>query len=429
MRNVVSIILGGGRGSRLYPLTLERAKPAVPLAGKYRLIDIPLSNCINSGIRKIYVLTQFNSVSLNNHITKTYRFSNFSSSFVEILAAQQTSKGAYWFEGTADAVRRNLTHFEKRRVKDYLILSGDHLYCMNYSEFIARHRDTKADVSLSVLPVTEEQTSSFGLLKINDSGRVIDFKEKPTGDELKSMQVDTKILGLNPESANKKPYIASMGIYIFKPDLLAHLLKESPTHTDFGREVIPEAIHNHKVQSYMFNDYWEDIGTVESFYKSNMELVKHPSPTFSFFRDGATIFTRPRLLPPNKILDAHITESMLTEGSVIKKAEIHRSIIGIRSRIDTGCLIEDSLLMGIDFNQSLKEREADLASGIPPYGIGKNSHIKKTIIDRNVRIGQNVSITNKSNMGEYRNEKNGYCISNGIVIVLKGAIIPDNTVI
>ncbi|PSB11431.1 glucose-1-phosphate adenylyltransferase, partial [filamentous cyanobacterium Phorm 46] len=280
MKRVLAIILGGGVGTRLYPLTKLRAKPAVPLAGKYRLIDIPVSNCINSEIVKIYVLTQFNSASLNRHISRTYQFSGFTEGFVEVLAAQQTQENPNWFQGTADAVRQYLSLLEQWDVDEYLILSGDHLYRMDYEKFVKRHRETNADITLSVLPMDEKRASDFGLTKIDDNGRITSFSEKPKGDALKQMQVDTTKLGLTAQQAQENPYIASMGIYVFKKEVLIKLLKESPNQTDFGKEIIPNSSKNHNVQAYLFDDYWEDIGTIEAFYDANLALTKQPKPPF-----------------------------------------------------------------------------------------------------------------------------------------------------
>lgn len=428
MRDVLSIILGGGRGTRLYPLTKRRAKPAVPLAGKYRLIDIPVSNCINSGLEKIYVLTQFNSASLNRHIVNTYRFSPFSGGFVDVLAAQQTPDNPDWFQGTADAVRQYLWLMESWKPSEYLILSGDHLYRMDYRAFIETHRRTEADVTLAVIPCSEDVASSFGLIKVDDSGRVIEFKEKPKGTLLQSMKVNTQALGLSPEAATQKPYIASMGIYVFKREVLNALL-ENRDHTDFGKEVLPAALENYKLQTYLFNDYWEDIGTVEAFYHANLSLVKQPSPTFSFFDAEAPIYTRPRFLPPNKILDATIEESIICDGCIIKNAQIRNSIIGVRSRLEANTIIENTLVMGADFYESSEERETVSKSGEPPVGIGANSHIRNAIVDKNARIGRNVKILNKDNVQEADREAEGFCISSGIVIILKDALIPDNTII
>lgn len=429
MKRVLAIILGGGAGTRLYPLTKVRAKPAVPIAGKHRLIDIPVSNCINSDIFRIYVLTQFNSASLNQHIARSYNFSPFRDGFVEILAAQQTPENTNWFQGTADAVRQYLWLFKELDFDEYLILSGDHLYRMDYRDFVLRHREAEADISLSVLPVEEQRASDFGLMKTNESGRIVDFSEKPKGDALKQMQVDTSNLGLSPEDAKRKPYLASMGIYLFNRGLLDKLLKECPEHTDFGKEVIPAAARDWKVQAYAFDDYWEDIGTIEAFYQANLALTKQPNPAFSFYDEAAPIYTRARYLPPTKQLDCHVTDSMISEGCVLKKCRIHNSVIGIRSRIETDCDISDSLLMGADYYQPSFERRGNCDRNTVPLGIGANSKIHGAIVDKNARIGCNVQILNKDRVEESNRENEGFYIRSGIVTVLRDAMIPDNTVI
>jgi glucose-1-phosphate adenylyltransferase len=429
VNKVLGIVLGGGAGTRLYPLTKTRAKPAVPLGGKHRLIDIPISNCINSGISKIYVLTQFNSASLNAHISRAYSFSGFQQGFVEVLAAQQTPENLDWFQGTADAVRQYLPRFEDMDVDEYLILSGDHLYRMDYSDFVEHHRRTNADITLSVLPVDDAHASSFGLMKIDDSGRIINFSEKPKGDALKQMQVDTTTLGLSPEEAKEKPYIASMGIYLFKRDVLIDLLKQQPQSPDFGKEIIPNSAKDHNVQAYLFNDYWEDIGTIESFFNANLALVKQPNPLFSFYDEAAPIYTRARYLPPTKHLKCDITESMISEGCILKECSITNSIIGIRSRIESGCTIQDSLIMGADYYQDNFERRGSCDTARVPLGIGANTTINHAIVDKNVRIGCNVKILNKDRVEEAEREDEGFYIRSGIVVVLRGAVIPDDTVI
>lgn len=429
MKRVLGIILGGGAGTRLYPLTKLRAKPAVPLAGKYRLIDIPVSNCINSEILKIYVLTQFNSASLNRHVARAYNFSGFMDAFVEILAAQQTPESATsWFEGTADAVRKYLWLLSEWDVDEYLILSGDHLYRMDYREFIQRHRQTGADVTLSVVPMTERRASDFGLMKIDDSGRVVDFSEKPKGEALTQMQVDTTTLGLSPEQAQHQRYIASMGIYVFKKAVLTDLLKKFPDSTDFGKEIIPASAKDYNVQAYLFNDYWEDIGTIESFYEANLALTQQPHPPFSFYDEAAPIYTRPRYLPPSKLLDCHVTESIVGEGCIVKSCQIQHSILGVRSRIESGCVIDNSLLMGADFYQPFVERDPVKDNSVP-LGIGADTIIRRAIVDKNACIGRNVKIINKDRVDEAAREDQGFYIRSGIVVILKKAVIPDNTVI
>ncbi|NJM61668.1 MAG: glucose-1-phosphate adenylyltransferase [Oscillatoriales cyanobacterium RU_3_3] len=429
MKKVLAIILGGGVGTRLYPLTKLRAKPAVPLAGKYRLIDIPLSNCINSEILKIYVLTQFNSASLNRHIARTYQFSGFSDGFAEVLAAQQTQENPNWFQGTADAVRQYLWLLEEWDVDEYLILSGDHLYRMDYRKFVNRHRETNADITLSVLPMDEKRASDFGLMKIDDSARIVSFSEKPKGDALKQMQVDTTALGLTAQQAKESPYIASMGIYVFKKDVLIKLLKESPNQTDFGKEIIPASAKNHNVQAYLFDDYWEDIGTIEAFYDANLALTKQPRPPFSFYDEDYPIYTRPRFLPPTKLLDSHVTESIIAEGCIVKQCRIDHSVLGVRSRVEAGCTIEDSLLMGADFYEADAESHSALDNSAIAVGIGSNTTIRRAIVDKNARIGRNVQIVNKDRVEEADRESQGFYIRSGIVVVLKNATIANGTII
>lgn len=431
MKRVLAIILGGGAGTRLYPLTKLRAKPAVPLGAKYRLIDIPISNCINSEIQRIYVLTQFNSASLNRHIARTYHLAGagFSQGFVEVLAAQQTPDSPSWFEGTADAVRKYLWLLAEWDVDQYLILSGDHLYRMNYADFIHRHRETKADITISVVPIDESRAFDFGLMKIDKSGRVTAFSEKPQGDALNSMRVDTTVLGLTPDEAKNSPYIASMGIYVFEKQIMHDLLSRAPGRTDFGREILPDALSGHNVHAYLFNDYWEDIGTIEAFYNANLALTEQPDPPFSFYDEKAPIYTRPRYLPPTKLLDSRVTESMLGEGCILKECTVKRSVIGIRSRIETGCIIDHALLMGSDYYESPAERLQNLESGKIPLGVGANTTIRKAIVDKNARIGRNVQITNNAGIVEATREDLGFVIQNGIVVIIKNATIPDGMVI
>jgi glucose-1-phosphate adenylyltransferase len=432
VKRVLGIILGGGAGTRLYPLTKQRAKPAVPLAGKYRLIDIPVSNCINSEIYKIYVLTQFNSASLNRHISRTYNAAGLGAndSFVEVLAAQQTPENPNWFQGTADAVRQYIWMLQEWDVDEYVILSGDHLYRMDYRKFVERHRETGADITLSVVPMDDKRASDFGLMKIDPTGRVIDFCEKPKGDELKAMQVDTTILGLNAEEAKQSPYIASMGIYVFKKEALIKLLHQNPDFTDFGKEIIPNAAKDNNIQAYLFSGYWEDIGTIESFYDANLALTQQPHPPFSFYDENAPIYTRQRFLPPSKFLDSHITESIIGEGCMLKKCRIHHSVLGVRSRIEEGCTIEDTLIMGSDFYQSQAETSRDYSNGdYVPVGIGKNTVIRRAIIDKNAHIGCDVQIINKDRVEDADRENMGFIIRNGIVVVVKNAVLPDGMII
>lgn len=430
MKNVLGIILGGGAGTRLYPLTKPRAKPAVSLAGKYRLIDIPISNCINSEINKIYVLTQYNSASLNRHISRTYRFSGISDGFTEVLAAQQTPDYADWFQGTADAVRQYLSLFrEWKSVEDVIILSGDHLYRMDYSKFIQHHRQVNADITLSVIPIDHTRASSFGLMKIDDQGRVIDFAEKPTGDALEQMAVDTTTLGLSAEEAQQKRFIASMGIYVFKKQVLFDLLENLSETTDFGKEIIPMAAEDRNVQAYLFNGYWEDIGTIESFYHANLALTKQPKPDFSFYDEEAPIYTRSRYLPPSKILNCKITESMIGDGCILKDCQVHHSVLGLRTRIGSGSTIDNALIMGSDHYGSEQEHSPFDTLAPVPLGIGNNCRIMKAIVDKNAHIGNDVHIINKDRVEEAEQEERGFYIRNGIVVTLKNAVIHDGTVI
>jgi glucose-1-phosphate adenylyltransferase len=429
VKRVLSIILGGGAGTRLYPLTKLRAKPAVPLAGKYRLIDIPVSNCINSEIFQLYVLTQFNSASLNRHLTAAYNFSGFTKGFVEVLAAQQTPENPNWFQGTADAVRQYLWMFEDADVDEFLILSGDHLYRMDYRLFVERHRQTNADITISVVPMDEKRASDFGLMKIDEKGRIVDFSEKPKGDELKAMRVDTKSLGLTAEQAAEQPYIASMGIYVFKKQVLIDLLKESLTQTDFGKEIIPGAAGKYNLQAFLFDGYWEDIGTIESFYDANLALTQQPLPAFSFYDEKAPIYTRSRYLPPTKMFDAQVTESMISEGCILKNCRVHHSVLGVRSRIGANCTIEDALIMGADMYEPFGERVDKAERGEVSLGIGAGSTVRRAIIDKNARIGTNVQIVNKDNVQEAQREEDGFYIRSGIVVVLKNATIANDTII
>ena len=431
MKRVLAIILGGGKGSRLYPLTKMRAKPAVPLAGKYRLIDIPISNCINSDISKMYVLTQFNSASLNRHIAQTYNLSGpFGQGFVEVLAAQQTPETPSWFEGTADAVRKYQWLFQEWDVDEYLILSGDQLYRMDYSLFVEQHRKTGADLTVAALPVDSAQAEAFGLMRTDEAGNIKEFREKPTGDSLKAMAVDTSRFGLEANEAKEKPYLASMGIYVFSRSTLFDLLNKFPSYTDFGKEIIPEALgRGDKLKSYVFNDYWEDIGTIGAFFESNLALTQQPTPPFSFYDEKFPIYTRPRYLPPSKIVDTQITDSIVSEGSILKSCSIHHCVLGVRSRIESDVVLNETLVMGSDFYESYEERIALRNGGGIPLGVGQGTTVKRAILDKNARIGDNVTIINKDNVEEADRADQGFYIRNGIVVIVKNATIPDGTII
>ena len=426
--NILAVILGGGAGTRLSPLTLLRSKPAVPLGGKYRLIDIPVSNCINSDILKIFVLTQYNSASLNKHIATTYRFSQFSNGFVEILAAEQTPQNPSWFQGTADAVRQVLPHMYDWGIDTLLILSGDHLYQMDYRKFIARHFETEADVTISVIPFGRDQAEDFGLMKMEPTGRITEFREKPKGEALEEMRVDTTPFGLSPEEAARRPFLASMGIYVFKFEWLVELLGRDPSWMDFGKQVIPAAIESSNVQGYLFDDYWEDIGTIAAFHQANLDLTA-VVPKFNLFDTDAPVFTRARYLPPSKINNCHINSSIIAEGCIISRAVITRSLIGVRTRIDFGANIENTYVMGADYYQAIEEMEGDVRDGRPRIGIGEGSVIRNAIVDKNARIGAGVRLVNERHIAEAEAPDGSWFIHDGIIIVPKNGVVRDGTVV
>lgn len=436
-RTVVAIILGGGAGKRLFPLTKRRAKPAVPIGGAYRLIDVPMSNCINSGVNKVYILTQFNSTSLNRHLARAYNFGSsvsFGNGYVEVLAATQTpgEAGKMWFQGTADAVRQFHWLFEDARskdIEDVLILSGDHLYRMDYMDFVQSHRQSGADISISSLPMDDSRASDFGLMKIDSKGRVLSFSEKPKGNDLKAMAVDTTVLGLSREEAEKKPYIASMGVYIFKKEILLNLLRwRFPTANDFGSEIIPASAKEFFVKAYLFNDYWEDIGTIRSFFEANLALTAHPS-RFSFYDAAKPMYTSRRNLPPSKIDNSKIVESIISHGSFLTNSFIEHSVVGIRSRINSNVHLKDTVMLGADYYETDAEVASLLSEGRVPIGIGENSRIQECIIDKNSRIGKNVVITNSEGVQEADRSEDGFYIRSGITVTLKNSTIKDGTVI
>lgn len=436
-KTVTSIILGGGAGTRLFPLTKTRAKPAVPIGGCYRLIDVPMSNCINSGLNKIYILTQFNSQSLNRHIARTYNLGsgmNFGDGFVEVLAATQTpgESGNKWFQGTADAVRQFAWLFEDakhRHIENILILCGDHLYRMDYMDFVQKHISSGADISVSSLPVDDSRASDFGLIKIDKSGRIKHFLEKPKGADLRSMRVDTAIPGLSAQDVNRFPYLASMGIYLFKTDVLLKLLRQDyPTANDFGSEVIPMAARDYHVQAHLFDGYWEDIGTIKSFFDANLALTDQP-PKFHFYDPQKPIFTSPRFLPPTKIEKCQVIDSIISHGCFLRECSVQHSIVGVRSRLEYGVEIKDTMMMGADYYQTEAERAAFLAEGQVPIGVGRDTKIRNCIIDKNARIGKNVVIVNKGNVTEADRPSDGFYIRSGITVILKNSVIPDGTTI
>lgn len=426
MDNVISVILGGGRGTRLYPLTKERSKPAVPLAGKYRLIDIPISNCLNSNLNKIYVLTQFNSASLHRHITRAYKFDSFSKGFIEILAANQTIQSMDWYQGTADAVRQNLRFFNQPNIDLVLILSGDQLYRMNYQELIKEHIRTNAEITISTLPVERKDAQHLGLLKVDEQGRITDFTEKPKDDKIiDSFSISASAFDRRGINAQNRTLLASMGIYIFNLNVLSEVLKET-RKSDFGKEIIPDIIKKRNVFAYFFDGYWEDIGTIKSFYEANLKLVSS-TPSFDLFNEKVPIYTNPLFLPGSTIHACTINQSIIADGCIINDSEIQNSIIGIRSIIGKNALIRDSIIMGADYYESESNIRANRFKRIPDIGIGENSHIEKAIVDKNVHIGENVTIKNVNNIEQFDAEN--YMIRDHIVIVPKGSVIPPNTII
>lgn len=428
MPRVISLILGGGRGTRLYPLTKSRSKPAVPIAGKYRLIDIPVSNCIHSGLHRIFVLTQFNSVSLHRHIYNTYKFDPFSGGFVEILAAQQTMQHESWYQGTADAVRRNIPYFTESHYDLILILSGDQLYRMNFQDMIRTHLENKAVVSIAALPVAEAEARACGIMRIQADGRVIDFEEKPkTQEKLSRVRTDPNWLEKLGLKAHGRPYLASMGIYLFNTSALVKLL-ESSDATDFGHELLPQTIANHRVQAHLFDGYWEDIGTIGAFHQANVDLTLD-DPPFDFTFGDQPIFTRPRYLPCSRIGGATIKNSLICDGCVIGAGSvIENSVIGVRSRIGKNVTIRDTYMMGVDYYEQPRHLEENLRLKRPPFGIGSGSVVERAILDKNVRIGDNVKIINETGIVDSEEMPN-HLIRDGIVVIPKLTGLYDGTVI
>jgi glucose-1-phosphate adenylyltransferase len=423
--NVLSIIMGGGQGTRLFPLTRERSKPAVPLAGKYRLVDIPISNCINSGLKRIYLLTQFNSASLHRHISQSYKFDHFNGGFVEILAAEQTFTDTSWYQGTADAVRKNLVHFLNHKFDYALILSGDQLYRMDFSRVIAQHTASGADLTVATMPVVREAASALGILQANDQRQIVRFEEKPKDPAvLDSLRLPRELYNAFDVRGDEDFFLASMGIYVFNRDVLLHLLDNN--FTDFGKHIIPGAIKTHKVFSYIFQGYWEDIGTIRNFFEANLNLCSE-LPAFNFFDMSAPIFTRPRFLPGSKVNGAEIDHAVISDGCIINHSSIKNSIIGIRSLVDVGSYLNRVIHLGSDYFESeISIRQNELA-GRPRIGIGKNTRIENAIIDKNARIGDNCVI---SPTGKPENVDHPlYYIRDGIVIIPKNGVIPHGTIL
>jgi len=424
MQDVMGIVLGGGQGRRLYPLTKLRSKPAVPIAGKYRIIDIPISNCINSRINKIFVLTQYNSASLNKHIMQTYKFDIFAGGFVDILAAEQTPDNPHWFQGTADAVRQSIKHFAPfEDVKYILILSGDQLYHMDFADLMRFHLDSGADVTVSAIPVPAASASAFGIMNIAPDGRVVEFREKPKIHELAGLRCAAADCNAHPDGSHQ--YLASMGIYLFPKKLLIDLLSASSA-VDFGKELFPESIGRYKVYANIFHGYWTDIGTIRSFYEANLGLTGD-LPHFNFYDVRMPIYTHPRNLPGSRLNNCRLHQSIVAEGCILEGTDISGSVIGVRSRIGGGTTIKDSIVMGADQYESADDIAENAANKIPNLGIGDRCTIINAIIDKGVRIGDHVSIINAQNLQE-KDEEN-YCIRDEIIVVPKGAIIPSGTVI
>ena len=425
--NVLCVIMGGGQGTRLFPLTKDRAKPAVPLAGKYRIVDVPISNCINSGYKRIYVLTQFNSTSLHRHISQSYKFDLFSSSFVEILAAQRTFTDASWYEGTADAVRKNLVHFRNYDFDYLLILSGDQLYRMDFKRVIDQHEESKADITIATIPVGRNEAQSLGIMQINEERRITRFLEKPMEpavlDSLRLPQDWYPRLGID---GGRELFLASMGIYVFNRDLIRGLLDN--TFTDFGKHIIPRAIEAQRVYSYVYQGYWEDIGTIRAFFEANLDATAE-LPRFNFFDMTAPIFSRPRYLPGSKINGAHIDHAVVSDGCIINQARITQSIIGLRTFVGTGTELNRVVALGCDFYEDQRSIEDHERRGEPRIGIGAQCRFENAIIDKNARVGNNVKISPVGKPENFDHENDQYYIRDGIVIVPRNGMIPHGTVI
>ncbi len=422
-KKVIAVILGGGAGSRLQPLTTARSKPAVPIAGKYRLVDIPISNCMNSDINRMFVVTQFNSASLNRHIKNTYQFSQFSKAFVDILAAEQTPENPTWFQGTADAVRQIIPHLMPHDFDYVLILSGDQLYQMDLREMLQHHIDKEAEISIATIPVGSRDAPEFGILKTNEEDYITDFIEKPKKELLGDWESDT---GEEMQNQGRK-YLASMGIYIFNRKLLFDLLKEEMKDaTDFGKEIIPTNVGKRSVVSYQYEGYWTDIGNIYSFYEANLALTQD-IPAFNLFDNEKAIFTRPRMLPPSKISGTTLEKTIIAEGCIILASRIENSVIGIRTRIGSGTTVVSSYIMGNDFYESLDDMSKSTKSGLPIVGIGHRCHIQNAIIDKDCRIGNDVRIIGGAHLPNA--DTSLFTIKDGIVVIKKGAILPNGYVI
>ncbi|MBH54292.1 MAG: glucose-1-phosphate adenylyltransferase [Opitutaceae bacterium] len=422
---VLAVIMGGGRGTRLYPLTRERCKPAVPLAGKYRLVDIPISNCLNSGLNRVYLLTQFNTASLHRHILESYKFDPFGGGFVDILAAEQTMKGESWYQGTGDAVRQNMHHFSNFDFDYLLILSGDQLYRMDFSDLINQHIALGSGVSIAAKAVPTSEIEGLGLMRVNDDLSISEFVEKPTDpDIIQGLAVSKSLESLIENTEGQSHSLASMGIYLFNRDLLIESLENDMT--DFGKEIIPSLLGKSKLTSYIFDGYWEDIGTVGAFFNANLSLASEVPP-FNFFEAEHPVFTHARYLPASKINQCSIGHAIIADGCIIHEATLNNCSIGVRSIIRAGSHLENTVMMGGDYFESLDEVEKSLGKGIPPLGVGKNCRIKNAIIDKNARIGDNVTLSPDGK--EDKEEGDGYIVRDGVIVILKGAVIPNGAII
>ena len=418
--DTLAIILGGGQGSRLFPLTATRSKPAVPIGGKYRLIDVPISNCLHADIRRIYVLTQFNSASLNRHISMTYRLDDFSQGFVEILAAEQTPDNPHWFQGTADAVRQAARHFAQYDANHYLILAGDHLYRMDYAAMVAAHEDERSDITIAAQPVDASTATQMGIFRFDAGGNIVAFEEKPKLDRLKQIGRSIPPGAAFGSHTDEQPFMASMGIYVFSRDILLQML-ERESGVDFGRELIPNALNKYKVKPYMYRGYWADVGTIESFYDANVMLGRVAAP-FRFWDPTRPIYTHLRHLPGSRLTDCRVRDSIVTDGCFFDRCEIDQSVVGIRTHIEVGAKVTRSVLLGADFYE-----EGGPPDGVPALGIGRDVVLNRAIIDKNARIGDGARLVNEANVDHA--DGDGWYIRGGIVIVPKGGVIPPGTVV
>ncbi len=426
MSDVLSLILGGGKGTRLYPLTKTRSKPAVPIAGKYRLIDVPISNCINSGMNRVYVLTQFLSASLHRHIANTYKFDPFGHGFVEILAAQQTNEAADWYQGTADAVRQNLRHVHEDPAEYVLVLSGDQLYRMDFRKLRRTHEASGADVTIAVLPVDKSQVAGFGIVRLDDSGRVRGFVEKPKEErQLAAVHTPDDWLERQGVKSRGKNYLANMGIYLFNRAALLDIFQAHPKAVDFGHEIFPRTLETHRVQAHLFEGYWEDLGTIKSYHEANLALAgRHPP--FDFHDPGGVIYTRMRYLPASLLCDARLKDCLVSDGCVLEAgASAERCVVGVRSRVCENVALRDTVMIGADRFENDAERAANRRAGLPDLGVGAGSVIERAILDKDCRVGRNVRIVNARRVQEADAER--YAIRDGIVVVPRGTVIPDGT--